>query len=73
MRHVTLYEDIAALIEETQELRDDLLGDEPSKEREIEVALATHMQFVQRAFISVAREIDEVRATIARLGDASER
>jgi hypothetical protein len=64
VRGMSLYRDLGELIQETQELRDKLLGDEPSKEREIEVTLAAHIQFVQQAFLHVARELDALRATV---------
>ena len=57
VRAMSLFRNIGALIEEVQELRDELLGEEPSKEREIEVALATQRHFVQLAFLELAREL----------------
>jgi hypothetical protein len=66
---MTLYRNIGSLIEETQKRRDALLGDAPSKERELEVALAAHIQFVQLAFLEIARELDALRATIDGQGE----
>jgi hypothetical protein len=68
---MSLYRNIGALIEEVREMQDELLGEEPSKEREIEVALATQRQFVQLAFLEVARELDALRAAIEDQGQGS--
>jgi len=68
---MSLYRDIGALIQEIQEMRDELLGDEPSKEREFEVALFGHIQFTQQAFLEVARELDALRASIEGQGEGS--
>jgi hypothetical protein len=55
--------------EEKKRLR--LLDDASSIEQKVEVALATHMQFVQRAFLEIARELDAQRALIEGRSEGS--
>jgi hypothetical protein len=63
---MTARERIAALIEDSENLRDRLLDDgaAPSKEREFEVALAAHIVFVQRATLELATQLDELRQVV---------
>jgi hypothetical protein len=72
VREMGLYRNIGALIGEIEEMREELLGEEPSKEREIEVALFAHIQFTQRAFLELAREVDALRTKIEGQGDGSQ-
>jgi len=72
VRAMSLYRNITALIGEIEEMREELLGEEPSKERAIEVALFAHIQFTQKAFLELAREIDALRGNIDGQGGGSQ-
>jgi hypothetical protein len=71
VRSMSVYQHIADLIEHEQEKRLRLLDDELSKEEQIEVALATHMQFVQNALLEIARELDAHRAILERRSEGA--